>query len=340
MKLVLAFVDERGKDIAEKIRRSWSEPLPLFKLRKFAENSEKTSFQPSLKEVIEQLFSDYEGVILFLSSEFIQKNQSQLMISSIPLLVAVDETSQKIICLTGGMQPQEDVIINKIAELLNAKSIFHHANTLEQTISLDQLAKNVRGWYSKERHDANWFDGLIKENKPVGIVQEEGEIQAYPGLTPIDASANLANFAAVVWISSKAELITNKKIIQIVPRKFYLGLACQRELHPNFLRREFLKFCHQEKIHPFSVRRIGCLEELHGDEAIIDFAAWLQVSVKTYGQEVTGLKKNPDSAKEKKRNNYGSLAAEICRQFEVAGTISPVYENNDVGFALKRPLVE
>lgn len=76
----------------------------------------------------------------------------------------------------------------------------------------------------------------------------------------MEASDSVDDFQAVLLISDKKEQLFSEKIIQVVPRRYVLGIGARKALAFPIIKQEYLNFCELNNVHYRSIKEIVSIE--------------------------------------------------------------------------------
>ncbi|WP_265455160.1 cobalamin biosynthesis protein [Enterococcus sp. HY326] len=335
MKIGLIGLTKKGKELAKQTIEKMNSTIQteLILPEELADSQTLFFVETDLSKVFTSLLAEYDGLICFMStSHFLKRFPTQgNWTDSKKFVLLIDEAGKFIISLLPGKENYGNRLTRTLAKDLDATAVITGQEENPELATFAGIVKAVRGWYSRDKTNPDYLDQLLKSDAKIGLLQEQPFLQDIPRLTPITSFSDLDDFAAVFFISTRAEIVTNRKIIPIVPKLFYLGVSYTKMISAAQLKREFLKFCHQEMLNPFSIRQLACPQQLQGETALIDLAAWLQVPLMTYSQEVI--------AKEFQNTTLTELAIakKVAQLASRQETISTSFETQEVAFALIKP---
>ncbi|MHC5249453.1 cobalamin biosynthesis protein [Enterococcus sp. LJL90] len=335
MKIGLIALSKKGKQLAKQTIDKLDPKIQaeLILPEDLADSQTLFFVETDLSKVFASLFTEYDGLICFMSTgRFLKSFPTQKdWTDSKNFILLIDETGDFVISLLPGKENYGNRLARSLAVALNATAVITGQEENPDLATFAGIVKAVRGWYSRDKTNSDYLDQLLQSDAKIGLLQEQPYLQDVPRLTPITSLNELDDFAAVFFISTRAEIVTNRKIIPIVPKLFYLGVSYKQTLSAAHLKRDFLKFCHQEMLNPFSIRQLACPQQLQGEPALIDLAAWLQVPLMSYSEE------NITTESQDKTITNLAIAKKAAQLASRQQNISASFATEEVAFALIKP---
>lgn len=337
-KMALLALTPAGIQLAQKIRDKWEKSMPIFvPAGKQADNL--AGFPgDSFKHGIQQLFKEYDALICIMATGIVVRGIAEVLEDKRkdPAVIVIDEKGKNVISLLSGHIGGGNQLTIELVEMLGSHPVITTATDVQEVTAIDVLTKELDGWYADFKENTKWINGLLADHQKVGLIQQEEWVKDQRGLILIQEDDSFDSFEAVLLISDQFEEKLSEKVLQIVPRRYVLGIGARKKIPFTVVQEEFLSFCQQENLHPRSIKKIVSIDLKKEEHGICQLAEWLTVPFETYSaaELAEAAKKYPQSEFVQQTIGIGNVslaAADVASRGQV---ITERYANNGVTFAL------
>ncbi|GCF95204.1 cobalamin biosynthesis protein CbiG [Enterococcus florum] len=328
-----------GIELAKKIHMLWEKNLSIFVPESKAEADLSAFPGGSFKAGIQQLFQQYDALICVMATGIVVRSIAAVLTDKRqdPAILVLDEKGKHVISLLSGHIGGGNRLAKELADVLGSDPVITTATDTQEVTAIDLLAKEIDGWYDNFKDTTKYINGLLADHQKVGLISDE-PIADLRGLVAIQSTESLESFAAVLLISDRLEQQQLDKIVQIVPRRYVLGIGAKRGVPFSVIRQEFLGFCRLEQRHPRSIKKIVSIDLKKEEQGICQLAEWLEVPFETYtSQELAETaEKHPQSSFVKQTTGVGSVSLAAADLASGGQVVTKRYANQGVTFALGR----
>lgn len=339
-KRVIIAITSSGIKLARELRDSWDKSAPIFVPENKAETDLLVLPTGKVLSGIHALFSQYEALICIMATGIVVRSVAGVLEDKRkdPAVIVIDEKGRHTISLLSGHIGGGNQLTLEIAEKLNSCPVITTATDVQEVTALDLLSKEINGWYDNFEETTKKVNGLLADHQKVGLIQHEEWIKDFRGLTLMEASDSVDDFQAVLLISDKKEQLFSEKIIQVVPRRYVLGIGARKALAFPIIKQEYLNFCELNNVHYRSIKEIVSIELKKSEAGICQLAEWLNVPFTTYtSKELSAVsKKYPQSEFVKKVTGVGSVSLAAADLASNGQVVTKRYAGQGVTFALGR----
>lgn len=250
-----------------------------------AEPGRLSIFDVPVKELLPQLFGNYEGVILFFSLGAAVRLIAPLLEDkrTDPAVIVIDERGKHVISLLSGHLGGANQLTLEIAGLLGSHPVITTASDVQGTFAVDLLGREY-GWRADSYKRMKAVSAALVNGEPVAFVQESGEQEwlppgaELPEHVPLFAGRDELResgyrFSAAVVVSDRLldeedpeEAYLAGCSVVYRPRSLVLGLGCNRGTTTEELEAVVLETLAELKLSLYSVRNVATAG-IKGDEA-------------------------------------------------------------------------
>ncbi|RQD67610.1 MAG: precorrin-3B C(17)-methyltransferase [Tindallia sp. MSAO_Bac2] len=298
MKLAVITFTDQGLHLAETIHISNAEThiyLPAALLDKHRENPYFHGFSPkesedgnSLSRQMPEIFESYSAV-LFLSSAGLALRMIKDHIQhkgSDPAVMVMDGQGHHIISLLSGHLGNANEWTLEIAELTGAKAIITTATDVRGMTAVDELAKSLQARISNWQAAKYWTAQLLKGDEVPVYLEEPLPLPLPSGYIRKDSEESFLKGAGGIWIGGGApELKDDGKWIQLIPKRWSLGIGCRKNQTVDEVKRIIQHFLKAQGISPESLKNINTIEAKGNEPAIQRLAEEWQLPLNTFSAE-------------------------------------------------------
>ncbi|MBO0452141.1 cobalt-precorrin 5A hydrolase [Candidatus Enterococcus murrayae] len=337
-KVAILALTSTGIKLAKEIRQIWNKDAQIFVSKDKVE--EGLSIFPTGKFTtgIQLLFKQYDALVCIMATGIVVRSIADVLEDKQkdPAVIVLDEKGRHTISLLSGHIGGGNQLTLEIAAKLNSCPVITTATDIQEVTALDILSKTIDGWYSDFKETTKKVNSLLANHKKVGLIQHEQWVKDTRGLTVIKENDAIDLFDAVLLISDKYEEKLSKKIIQVVPRRYVLGIGAKKDCDFSIIQKEYLSFCKSVNVHYRSIKKMVSIDLKKEEPGIVRFSEWLDVSFETYSAEelstVSG--KYPESSFVKQVTGVGNVSLSAADLASNGQVVTGRYASHGVTFAL------
>ncbi len=336
-KLAVAALTPTGIQLARKLRDCWEEELSIF----VPQGKETTGLEifptGDFKRGLQQLFKEYEALICIMATGIVVRSLAPVLQDKRqdPAVLVMDEKGQHVISLLSGHLGGGNRLALRVAGKMGGQPVITTATDVQQVTAIDVLAQEIDGWYADFKVTTKRINGLLADHQKVGLLQREELVKDQRGLTLLQEGDSFDSFAAVLVVSEGLEKLP-EKAVQIVPKRYILGIGARKNVPFEVIKEAYLLFCQQERLHYQSIKKIVSIDLKKEETGICQLSEWLAVPFETYtAQELSTVAENyPQSQFVKQTTGVGSVSLAAADLASGGNVRSERFAANGVTFAL------
>lgn len=336
-KLAVAALTPTGIQLARKLRDCWQTELPIFVPQDKVSEGLEAFPAGHFKAGLQQLFKEYEALICIMATGIVVRSLAPVLQDKRqdPAVLVMDEKGQHVISLLSGHLGGGNQLARQVAEKLGSQPVITTATDVQQVTAIDLLAQEINGWYADFKSTTKRINGLLADHQKVGLLQRDEWVKDQRGLTLLPNGEAVDSFAAVLVVSEGIEELP-ENAVQIVPRRYILGIGAKKNVPFSVIKESYLAFCQQEKIHYRGIKKIVSIDLKKNETGICQLAEWLAVPFETYTAEElsTVAEKYPQSQFVKQTTGVGSVSLAAADLASGGNVVSERFAANGVTFAL------
>lgn len=341
-KLAVLALTNHGITLARRLKGLWEQAdLPIYvpeqKVAAGLQSFPQGSFGAGFKE----LFQSYDGLICIMATGIVVRHLAPVLVDKRedPAVLVIDERGDHVISLLSGHLGGANQLTREVAALLDSDPVITTATDVQGVAAIDTLAQDLEGWYPDFKQTTKWINGLLADQRPVGLLQDTPLVKDLRGFTEITRMDRLADFDAVILVSEKPPQVTSDRLVQVVPRRYILGIGAKKDTPFATIKEEYLRFCQAQALHPYSIKQIVSIDLKKDEAGIKALAHWLEVPFDTYSaaELATVADKYPQSEFVRKTTGVGAVSQAAADLASGGQVVSDRYAHRGVTFALGRP---
>jgi len=337
-KVAILTLTSAGIQLAKELREKWNQEIPIFVSEDKLEEEVRLFPTGRFRTGIQVLFKQYDALICIMATGIVVRSIAEVLEDKRkdPAIVVIDEKGRHTISLLSGHIGGGNQLTLEISAKLNSCPVITTATDVQNVTALDLLSKEINGWYADFKETTKKVNRLLAEHQAVGLIQRENWVSDLRGLSLLQENDSFNNYETVLLISDQQNELDSEKIIQIVPRRYVLGIGAKKGIDFSVIKEEYLTFCQSVNIHFRSIKKVASIDIKEQEVGICQLAKWLEVPFETYStaELLTVSEKYPQSAFVKKVTGVGSVclgAADLASNGKV---VTERYANRGVTFAL------
>ncbi|WP_137664127.1 cobalt-precorrin 5A hydrolase [Enterococcus hulanensis] len=337
-KVAILALTSAGIKLAKELRENWNNNIPIFVSEDKLENGLTVFPTGRFTTGIQLLFKQYDALVCIMATGIVVRSIAEVLEDkqNDPAVIVLDEKGRHTISLLSGHIGGANQLTLEIAAKLNSCPVITTATDVQEVTALDVLSKEINAWYADFKETTKNVNRLLANHQKVGLIQREEWVKDTRGLTVIKKNDPIDSFAAVLLISDKNEENLTEKIIQVVPRRYVLGIGAKKGCDFSVVKKEYLNFCQSVNVHYRSIKKIVSIELKKEEPGIIQLSKWLDVPFETFSAEqLTAVsEKYPQSSFVKQVTGVGSVSLAAADLASNGQVVTERYANHGVTFAL------
>lgn len=327
-----------GINLAKELRDNWDPEVPIFVSEDQVEEGLMLFPTGKFKTGIQALFKEYDALICIMATGIVVRSIAIVLEDKRkdPAIIVIDEKGRHTISLLSGHIGGGNQLTLEIAAKLNSCPVITTATDVQNVTALDLLSKELNAWYADFKETTKRINRLLAEHQKVGLIQREEWVKDLRGLTVLQENDSFNPYDAVLLISDKNEDLISDKVIQIVPRRYVLGIGAKKGIDFSIIKEEYFNFCQSVDIHHRSIWKIASIDLKKTEKGIKQLADWLEVPFETYSSAelATVSEKYPQSAFVREVTGVGSVSLAAADLASNGQVVTERYANQGVTFAL------
>ncbi|WP_251866380.1 cobalt-precorrin 5A hydrolase [Enterococcus malodoratus] len=337
-KIAILALTPTGIELAKKLRMTWDDDIPIFVSEDRVEEDLFVFPTGRFNTGIQALFKQYDALVCIMATGIVVRSIAEVLADkrNDPAVIVIDEKGQHTISLLSGHIGGGNQLTLEIARLLNSSPVITTATDVQNVTALDLLSKDINGWYADFKETTKRVNRLLANHQKVGLIQQKEWVKDLRGLTLLEESDSYDSFEAILFISDKNLEQRSDKIIQVVPKRYVLGIGTKKNTDYSIIKEEYLNFCRSVDIHCQSIKRIVSIDLKKKESGICQLAEWLEVPFETYtSNELSKVSaKYPQSEFVKQITGIGSVSLAAADLASNGQVVTERYANQGVTFAL------
>ncbi|MBG9979500.1 cobalt-precorrin 5A hydrolase [Facklamia lactis] len=268
-----------------------------------------------------------------------------------PAIIVMDDQGEFVISLLSGHIGHANQWSREIAETIGGQAVITTATDVRKRMGLDDLAKSINGYYRQFKVKTRQFNQMIADNQKIALMNQAGinlpeNSQCFCELDAIEWQNHSQDYQGLIVISYEPLAIEkyclnvspHQKYVQIIPRKFVVGVGCRRNTSIEVLERNFQIFMKEMNLDTLGVQKIVSIDVKKDELAIISLAKRIGVNFETFSKEellaYEPLFEGSDFVK--KAVGVASVAQASAYHEANGNIMSERYANEGVTFALAK----
>ncbi|MCH2675857.1 MAG: cobalamin biosynthesis protein [Dehalococcoidia bacterium] len=277
-----------GAVMARKLAGSLERESTLFIDHRFRQECDSgEAFGLPLRPVVEQAFSKYSSIVVFLSVGATIRLLAPLLESKQvdPAVVCIDDAGRFCVSLISGHVGGGDRLAEEVASYLGARAVITSASHTSGTLAVDLLGREF-GWRPEaDSITITRASSAVINGQPVGIWQGAGEpnwwpedkplpdnITVYQTLEDLAASACAAALVVTDKVDPLDTLLADKIAVVYRPRSLMIGMGCRRGVPVEELESLLIQTFQESNLSLQSVGGIGTAEIKRGEPGLEQLA--------------------------------------------------------------------
>ncbi|EAH4448809.1 cobalt-precorrin 5A hydrolase [Listeria innocua] len=327
-KIAIIAVTERGRDLALSLTKTV--PGTVFVPEKH-KNEQTVVLTPNFGTAMREMFTTHQALICIMATGIAVRTLAPVIQDKLsdPAVIVMDEYGQFIISLLSGHVGGANELTEQIAAITGGAAVITTATDRANVAAIDNIAKEIDGYLPDFKATTKRINGLLAAGKEVSLhIDEPFEVDSR-GFTNKEISPQ-------IFISTKYNLPDTKiERIQLVPRKFVLGIGCRKGVSAKTMEEVFTHFCEQENIHPRAFREIHSITLKAEEPAILQLAKKWNIHFIVHSAEElqTVAEKYPTSEFVLKTVKVGNVALSSADIGSNGNVITKRFAENGVTFA-------
>ena len=297
-------ISRRGSDLARTLSSSLGGEVTLYLERRFHQEGDGAEvYQLPVRPLLQQLFSEHGQLVLFMPVGAAMRLLAPCLKDKYgdPAVVCVDDAGRFAVSLLSGHLGGADRLAQEVARALGATPVITSASHVTGTLAVDLLGHEF-GWQIDSKPEAvTRVSAAVVNGEPVGILQEAGEREWWPGDRPLPTNVTLYSspdeFTAAEWTAAliitdkpapmadkgRAETFQEcKPVVYFRPRTLVAGMGCRRGASAEELEQLLIETFDSHNLALLSLRCIATAELKRDEPGLQELADKYGVSVVYY----------------------------------------------------------
>jgi cobalt-precorrin 5A hydrolase len=212
-KVAIICITKNGINISKRIK----EKIPSASI--YAQSKHKDSsdgilwFEKNTKNVIEEVFNEYDSIICIFSLGAVIRLISNLLVDkkTDPAVIVIDDKANFVISALSGHLGGANALSKSIADILNSTAVITTAADVNETIAVDLLGNNFE-WRIENFENVTKVSAHMVNEEKIGVYQDAGETKWWNRQLPENVTI-IENIDELKSDNFKAGLIISDKII-------------------------------------------------------------------------------------------------------------------------------
>lgn len=276
--IAVVAITKHGVHLARRLQERM-EGVTLYYMDKFACGDEEeraiTLFQGSVKKILPALFSQYSGIVLFISLGAVVRMIAPILKDkqTDPAVVVVDDLGKFAISVLSGHLGGANELTKRVATCLRATPVITTASDVKQTIAVDLFGRAF-GWEIEDFTHATPVSAAVVNEERVVVIQESGEPHwwAYDRSLPSHIrvadsfdEVKPASFDAVLVVTHR--LLTDQEAEAYLsngmlyrPKVLVLGIGCNKGTSAEEIEHVIVQTLNEQRYSIKSVRNLATID--------------------------------------------------------------------------------
>ncbi len=296
-----------GQHLKEKLPNSH-----LYLPQKFAEckKSDKHLFLSPVKEVITEIFTQYQYLVLIMATGIAVRSVATALKSKYtdPGVIVLDDAGLFSVSLLSGHLGGANELAKKIASLISAQPVITTASEVSKTIAVDLLGKEF-GWEIEDKANVKAASAALVNGEPVGIYQDAGERNWWPKTKSLPYNVRI--FTTIDTLSQskpKTGLIITDRIIKTQhqslspectviyrPKSLVIGIGCNRGTPCAEIEEAVSQAFLRHKLSIKSIRNVATISIKKNEDGLLEFAQRYHLPIEYFDKEALRTVRFPSS---------------------------------------------
>ncbi|MBY9078147.1 cobalamin biosynthesis protein [Paenibacillus sp. HN-1] len=281
-------ITKHGVETARRLAEAFRD-TDVFAPGKFARGDEAplgiTLFEGPVKPLLAQLFSTYNGLILFISLGAAVRMIAPLLEDKTrdPAIVVADELGLHAISMLSGHLGGGNELTLKVAEALGAHPVITTASDVQGTIAVDLFGRRF-GWEIENFGKTTTVSASVINEERIAVIQEAGEPSWWERDNPLPSNitsyrsaldAMEAGFDAALVVTDRLleqeeeqALLGNGILYR--PKSLILGIGCNRGTSAEEIEQTVLSSLAELRLSVKSVRGAATIDLKKNEQGLLD----------------------------------------------------------------------
>ena len=234
MKIALIAITIGGKALATRLNCSLKDVQVFIpsKLKDSEENS-FTYYEYSTSELVNKIFSQFDGIIFVMATGIVVRIIGPLLKSKVvdPAVVVLDEKGNFAISLLSGHLGGANDLTLKVASVLGAQPVITTASDVQGKVAFDILAKK-HNLYIENPEELVTANSALVNNRELNVYSDlslaELDNSFSVSLYPLSKFLDVDFSVASVIITNQASINPRKNLLVLRPRNLVVGIGCRK----------------------------------------------------------------------------------------------------------------
>lgn len=247
-------------------------------------------------------FHHYDALVFIMATGIVVRTVAPYISSKLedPAIVVLDEKGRNVISLLCGHLNGANALTLNLAELLHSNPVITTASDVNDTLSVDMVAKNnnfvlrdMEGAKHVTSLIVNGFrvavssDRKIKEKLPTNMfyLEDRDFYNCTLNSRGIRECYYKEDFDGIIFIDNKKIDIIDKPYVNLIPRNIIMGIGCKRGTSKVNILKAIRTLFMELNLQPDALRLIASIDLKSDEHGLIEAAKELDVPLLFYSKE-------------------------------------------------------
>ncbi|MGM0472401.1 MAG: cobalt-precorrin 5A hydrolase [Bacillota bacterium] len=292
MKLAVVALTNQGAKLGHKLKEELaSDQVELYLPAKLEESGAAKAFDQKLRQLIGELFSKYEGLILIMALGIVVRVLAPYLEDKRydPAVITIDETGEHVISTLSGHLGGANRLTLRLANQLQANPVVTTATDCQNKLAFDTLAQELN-CQLQPFENLKLANAALVNDKPINLFTAlELEYDLADNITLFSLeqldlvdSAELEGFPVAIT-SRKLEL--TEPYLQLIPQDIIVGIGCRRGVSSKQIKEAVLAALDELSLEQSAIRELATIDLKQDEPGINQFASEWELPVRIIARE-------------------------------------------------------
>lgn len=281
MKIALISYTKDGKKIGDKLVKYRKEAQ--YKKVCIVHHYENSQIQGGIKEHIERIFQEYDGIIFIsaagiavrMISPYIKNKETD------PAVLVIDDLGRFTISLLSGHIGGGNELTQWASSILGSVSVITTASDIRGIEAIDIFAKK-NNYIIEDTKAAKTIMTMMVNGEKIGFFTEDKEIIDYSNLVLIKDLNNIENISGIIAVTYMEQLKLDLPHVLLRPKAINIGIGCRKNIDTEKII-DFIKdLLKENNLSQKSIKALGTIEAKKDEKGIIEAAQFFKCPLKIF----------------------------------------------------------
>lgn len=260
-------------------------------------------YDRGFNQMVRGAFYTYDALVFIMATGIVVRSISPYVSSKLedPAIVVMDEKARNTISFLCGHLNGANALTLKIAGLLNSNPVITTASDVNDTLSVDMIAKNnhlilrdMEGAKNVTSLIVNGFRVAVVTDKPIKEKLPENMFYikhraAYTGciesMNGETEKCQEEDYDGVIFIDSRRIDIIDKPYVNLIPKNLILGIGCRRGTSSERIEEAIQQLFRETNLHMDALKSVATINVKSDEAGLIEAVANLNVPIQFFSKE-------------------------------------------------------